>query len=75
MINLNECKFGDRLRTKGGQVAVLLYHSYRNRSAYVCAIKKCEFSVFEIRYWYDGKRTDAKVPSEFDIVGKWDDEK
>lgn len=27
MINLNECKFGDRLVTKGGQMVVYLGHA------------------------------------------------
>ncbi|MGN0489948.1 hypothetical protein [Ruminococcus sp.] len=75
MTNLNECKFGDRLRTKGGQMAIYLRKSIVNHEVYVCAIKNSEYSNFEIKYWANGKRYYDNEPSEFDIINKWEDEK
>ena len=75
MINLNECKFGDKLRTKGGDMVLFLYRSYVNRSAVVCSIKTSDFSARVIKYHSNGKRYHTNEPSELDIIGKWEDEK
>ena len=71
MINLSECKFGDRLRTRSGKMAVFLHKSF----VIICAIEYDEWSHLEMRFWANGKRYDDNEPSEFDIVGKWEEEK
>lgn len=73
MINLNECKFGDRLRTKDGRKAVFLHKSFVNHEVYICVIERDKNTHFEIKYWANGKRYYDNEPSEFDIKGKWED--
>lgn len=73
MINLSECKFGDRLKTKGGDMVLFLYRSYTNRNAVVCSLKTSDFSAREVKYHSNGKRYCVSEPSELDIIGKWED--
>ena len=75
MLNLNECKFGDRLMTKGGDMILFLYRSYINRNTVVCSIKTSDFSTREIKYHSNGKRYHTNEPSELDIIGKWEGDK
>ena len=74
MVNLNECKFGDRLRTRDGRMAVFLHKSFISDKVYICAIEYDEYSILEIKFWANGKRYYDNEPSEFDIVGKWEDD-
>ena len=73
MINLNECKFGDRLMTKDGHLAIFLHRSYHDTNACVCAIRKDKFCIEQIKYHFNGKRCDARKPKWVDIVAEWDD--
>ena len=68
MINLSECKFGDRLRTRGGKMAVFLHKSFVIHEVYICAIEYDEWSHLEMRFWANGKRYYDNEPSEFDII-------
>lgn len=74
MINLSKCKFGDKLRTRDGRMAVFLHKSFVNHEVYICAIGRDEYSHLEIKYWANGKRYYDNEPSEFDIKGKWEGE-
>ena len=75
MINLNECKFGDRLRTKSGEMAVFLCKFFDNHEVYICAISYGEYCLLKIKYLANGRRYDSNNPPEFDIVSKWEDKK
>ena len=39
MINLSECKFGDKLKTRDGRMAVFLGKGYEFVQGFACAIK------------------------------------
>lgn len=75
MINLSECKFGDRLRTRDERMAVFLHKSLVvSHNLYICVIEHDERSHLEMKFWANGKRYYDNEPSEFDIVGKWEDD-
>ena len=76
MINLNECKFGDKLRTRDGRMALFLgiYSTFLNDFA--CVIKgDKDREFFTMFYRNDGKVVNCAFDSEYDIIGKWEDEK
>ena len=76
MINLNECKFGDRLKTKDGEMVVFLgiedYHGFDGvcRTKYYCAMAKDES--FVLMEYNDGERGENDSLPE--IVCRWEDE-
>ena len=76
MVNLNECKFGDRLRTKDGEMVVFLgtedYHGLDGvlHNIYYCAMAVGER--FAIMEYYDGERGNNDALPE--IVSRWEDE-
>lgn len=74
MINLNECKFGDRLRTRDGRMAVFLHKSI-SPNVYICIIKNAERSHLEMKFRENGMRYYDNEPSKYDIKGKWEEEK
>ena len=39
MINLSECKFGDKLKTRNGRMAVFLGKGYEFAEGFACPIK------------------------------------
>ena len=75
MVNLSKCKFGDRFKTKGGRMAIFLHKSFVCHEVYICAIEHDKFSRLEMKYRSDGKRYFDNEPSEYDIKGKWENEK
>ena len=56
-------------------MAVFLHKSFVNHEVYICAIRRDKYSHLEIKYWANGKRYYDNESSEFDIKGKWEDEK
>lgn len=70
MINLNECKFGDKLRTKDGRMAVFLHKSITH-NVYICIIEHNNHSHLKMKFRENGKRYYDNEPSAFDIVSKW----
>ena len=76
MINLNECKFGDRLKTKDGEMVVFLgiedYHGFDGacRTKYYCAMAKDDS--FMLMEYDDGERGGYGFLPE--IVCRWEDE-
>ena len=54
MINLSECKFGDKLKTRDGRMAVFL-EGYEFVQGFACAIKGEENSFSTMFYRPDGK--------------------
>ena len=76
MVNLNECKFGDRLKTKDGEMVVFLgrvdYHGFDSRlhTKYYCAMAKDES--FVLMEYDDGRRGENDSLPE--IACRWEDE-
>ena len=78
MINLNECKFGDKLRTESGEMVVYLGKTRPMKwdginelpSTYYCAMAYGEgFGLMELdEYGWNDKNHSN------DIVGRWEDE-
>ena len=75
MINLSECKFGDRLKTRDGRMAVFLGKGYEFVQGFASAIKGEENSFSTMFYRPDGKVFHAAFGNKYDIIGKWEDEK
>lgn len=73
---MNECKFGDRLKTKDGKMVVFLgrvdYHGFDSRlhTKYYCAMAKDES--FVLMEYDDGRRGENDFLPE--IVCRWEDE-
>ena len=76
MINRSKCKFGDRLRTKNGEMVVFLgtedYHGFDGvcRTKYYCAMAKDES--FMLMEYDDEERGGYGFLPE--IVCRWEDE-
>ncbi|MGN0033315.1 MAG: hypothetical protein ACI358_06020 [Candidatus Limimorpha sp.] len=78
MINLNECKFGDRLRTESGEMVVYLgkrgamqWGDTECPPTYYLAMAYGEmFGIMEYHEngWNDNSHSN-------DIIGKWEEEK
>ena len=76
MLNLSECKFGDRLKTRDGRMALFLGECFEFvQEGFVCAIKGGENSFNTMLYRRDGKVFDDVFGNNYDIIGKWEDEK
>lgn len=72
-MDLSKCKFGDKLRTIDGRMAVFLHKSYINHEVFICVIENDKYSHHEIKYQRNGKRYYDNEPSGFDIKGKWEE--
>lgn len=70
MINLSECKFGDKLKTRDGRMAVFL-EGYEFVQGFACAIKGEENSFSTMFYRPDGKVFYSAFGNKYDIIGKW----
>ena len=76
MINLSECKFGDKLKTRDGRTTLFLGECFEFvQEGFVCAIKGEENSFNTMFYRRDGKVFDGAFGNNYDIIGKWEDEK
>ena len=85
MINLNECKFGDRLKTRDGRLAIFM-HKLPQSNVYCLAVAKTKerndyFSAYykkvsrKIGDFYICEYSSERHREYGDIVGKWEDEK
>ena len=76
MVNLSECKFGDRLKTRDGRMALFLQRSNVVKYAFSCAIESVTAICMPL-YYTDGRRCfySEHELTGLDIVGKWEDEK
>ena len=75
MVNLSECKFGDKLKTRDGRMALFLGECFECvQEGFVCAIKGEENSFYTMFYRQDGKVFDGAFGNKYDIIGKWEDE-
>ena len=74
MINLNECKFGDKLRTKDGRMAVFLGYPKKMPKVLVCAVQGIDNEYYPMFYSSIGRTYYEQFGGEYDIEGKWEDE-
>ena len=54
MVNLSECKFGDKLKTRDGRMALFLQRSNVVKYAFSCAIESgqlyaCRYIIYMVR--------------------------
>ena len=75
MVKLSECKFGNKLKTRDGRMALFLGECFDFvQEGFVCAIKGKEKSFFTMIYRQDGKVFHNAFGNKYDIIGKWEDE-
>ena len=74
MINLSECKFGDKLKTRDGRMAVFLGKGYEFAEGFFCPIKGGENSFSIMFYRSDGKVFYSAFGNNYDIIGTCEDE-
>ena len=74
MINLSECKFGDKLKTRDGRMAVFLGESFGVARGFACVIEDKKHGYFPMLYRKDGKMSYSFIDEDYDIIGKWEDE-
>ena len=76
MINLNECKFGDKLRTRGGHMVL---YGCRDKDSHTCIVQQEDTGFLVVLDYADnGIYCGNAIRSSnngFDIIGKWEDEK
>ena len=75
MVYLSECKFGDKLKTRDGRMAVFLGESFGVVRGFACVIEDEKYGFFTMLYRNDGKVFDGAFGNKYDIIGKWEDEK
>ena len=74
MINLSDCKFGDKLKTRDGRMAVFLGASFGVARGFDCVIEDRKHSYFTMLYRKDGKVSYSIIDEDYDIISKWEDE-
>ena len=75
MVNLSECKFGDKLKTRDGCMALFLGESLGVARCFICVIEDKKHGYFTMLYRNDGKVLYSIIDENYDIIGKWEDEK
>ena len=76
MVYLSECKFGDKLKIRDGRMALFLGECFEFvQEGFICAIKGEENSFYTMIYRPDGKVFYSAFGNNYDIIGKWEDEK
>ena len=75
MINLSECKFGDKLKTRDGRMALFLGESFGIVRGSTCVIEDEKLGYFTMLYRNDGKVLYGIIDENYDIIDKWEDEK
>lgn len=73
MINLNECKFGDRLKTRDGRMALFLGRKSPTEGI-ICVIEDSYYVFLSMWYNDNGTAFDSVYGEKYDIIGKWEDE-
>ena len=74
MINLNKCKFGDKLKTRKGLMAVYICHGISDKNTHICVVGLSSFDYEKIVCDRNGKTYLRNDDDRYDIVGKWEDE-
>ena len=74
MVYLSECKFGDKLKTRDGRMALFLGESFGVARCFTCVIEDKKHGYFTMLYRNDGKVLYSIIDENYDIIGKWKDE-
>ena len=74
MVNLSECKFGDKLKTRDGRMALFLGEVFMLIRGFSCSIKGKDNDFSTMFYRPDGKVFYSAFGNKYDIIGKWEDE-
>ena len=74
MVKLSECKFGDKLKTRDGRMALFLGESFRLVRGFDCVIEDKKHGYLTMLYRNDGKVSYNIIDEDYDIIGKWEDE-
>ena len=74
MVKLSECKFGDKLKTRDGRMALFLGESFSVVRGFACVIEDQKHGYFTMLYRNDGKVLYGFIDEDYDIIGKWEDE-
>ena len=69
MLNLNECKFGDRLKMRNGEMAIYVGIS-PGCSTHFLVMESIEFG-YGMLYASDNGVLEYATENSYDIVGKW----
>ena len=72
MINLNECKFGDKLKMRNGEMAIYVGIT-PGCSIHFLVMESIEFG-YGMLYGLDNGVMGNLSERSYDIVGKWEDE-
>lgn len=72
MINLNECKFGDRLKMRNGKMAIYVGKAPHCASHFL-VMDSIKFG-YGMLYGLDNGIMENLTERGYDIVGKWEDE-
>lgn len=85
MINLNECKFGDKLRTESGEMVIFLgkFKQHRdfllnndNDKEYtICVCAMQHDTMFTLLEYSEHGWNYCSYSNNINIVGRWEDEK
>lgn len=73
MINLSKCKFGDKLKMRNGEMAV--YVGKERHSIIHFLVANNEELGYAMLYAEDNGVMPYHNTREFDIIGRWEDEK
>lgn len=73
MINLNKCKFGDRLRTMDGRMALFLGRKSPSEDI-ICVIEDSHYVFLSMWYNNNGTASDSVYGERYNIIAKWEDE-
>ena len=72
MVNLNECKFGDRLKIRNGKMAIYVGKAPHCTSHFL-VMDSIKFG-YGMLYASDNGVMENLTERSYDIVGKWEDE-
>ena len=72
MINLNECKFGDKLRTRDGRMALFLGRQSPSEGI-LCVIEDRYYGFLSMWYNNNGTPSDSVCGERYDIIGRRED--
>ena len=72
MINLNDCKFGDRLKMRNGKMAIYVGKEPQCISHFL-VMESIKFG-YGMLYASDNGIMDNLIERSYDIIGKWEDE-
>ena len=74
MVNLSECKFGDKLKTRDGRMALFLGESLGVARGFTCVIEDKKHGYFTMLYRNGGKVLYSIIDENYDIIDKWEGE-